>query len=301
MHLKNFFGKIAEILRKASPEIVILVYAAVIGLNIVCEVTGDEYILNSSSSSAMLIALIVLTVFSLPSAFIRSDSKISEYDRRIIGNCFRSGSRSSLFYKSLTHLLKGNFNDALTGFQDLKEYSLSGEEKAVLDFYFGICYYRMGYPTNAGRYFEDSYNEGINHPDALLMAARNYGAAENYAQSEELYNKLLDMHVAEDIPIYPFLYNEIGRLYLRQSNAEAAEKFFNISICKGLDVPTAKGGLALCCLCAGKTEEAKYRYSKALISSIPDSDGYRHYCSEMAVAFGYSEDFFESIKLDREA
>lgn len=225
-------------------------------------------------------------------------SFLSDYDKNVIGNAFSHGSKRSDFYEALELLLSDNeYNEALDIFRDLKSKSLTDREQGVLGFYTSICYSRMGYPTNAAQCAAIAAEKDIHLPESLLMAARNYSLAASYSSAAEYYERLVP--IAEDKGIFPFIFNEIGRMYLSACKPEKSRYYFERSLEYGLDPVTSQGGLAIASLLEGKEDEACERYRLALISRIGDADGFKAYCAQICTANGYPENFFEEHLKER--
>lgn len=223
---------------------------------------------------------------------------LSDYDKSVIGNAFTHGSKRSDFYKALELLLAYNeYNEALDIFRDLKNQKLTDSEQGVLGFYTSICYSRMGYPTNAAQCAAIAVEKDIHLPESLLMAARNYSLAASYSSAAEYYERLVP--IAEDKNIFPFIFNETGRMYLSAFKPEKSRRFFEKSLEYGLDPATSQGGLAIASLLEGKEDEACERYRLALISRIGDAEGFKAYCSQICTANGYPENFFEEHLRER--
>ncbi len=221
----------------------------------------------------------------------RSDF-VSDYDRSVIGDAFSYGEKKTIFYSALENLRGGELNDALDDFRELRSRALSDKEQGVLGFYTAVCYNHMGYPTNAGHCAAEAVENDVNLPDSLLMAARNFMLAGSTGTAVEYYERLLP--VAEEKMVFPFIYNEMGKLYITAEKPDKARRSFEKAISEGLDPTTAQGGMALVCLMEGNTDEACEWYRLAMISRISDIDGYKDYCGQICTAHGYPADFLET-------
>ena len=223
---------------------------------------------------------------------------LSDYDKDVIGTAFMYGEKKRMFYSALELLLaENNYNDALDIFRDLKGKSLTDSEQGVLGFYTSICYSRMGYSTNAAHCAVIAAEKEIHLPESLLMAARNFSLSASYGSAAEYYEKLVP--IAESKGIFPFIYNEIGRMFLSANLPEKSRYYFEKSIEYGLDPITSQGGLALASLLEGKEDEACERYRLALIARIGDMEGFKSYCAQICTAGGYPENFFEEHLRER--
>lgn len=219
------------------------------------------------------------------SAYDWKKNTVRKYDSGIIGSCFGGIDRASLkFRKGMRFLFSGSFNASLNCFQETAEFRLTERETAVLDFYTGMCYRNMGYPTNSAQYFVKSIAEGINHPDAYLNAARGYSRAECINEAKELYDKLfeLDYHKI----YYDFLYTDMGMMYVRTQHPDEAIGYFNQGIEAGMDVQSAYGGLALAYLLKKDAEKSCEYYRKAVLSNLPDRESFIAYFRDSADACG---------------
>lgn len=217
---------------------------------------------------------------------------VSDYDRQVIGNAFSAGSKRARFFTAFELFRNDETDDALDIFRELSSKELSQREKGVLAFYTAICYNRLGYSTNAAHQAVTAADCDVQTPESLLMAARSFNLSASYSSAAEIYERLLP--IAEERGIFPFLYNEMGRMYISANDPESSRKAFNKAVEFGLDPVTAQGGLALADLLEGKTEEACERYRLALIARINDTEGYKSYCADICTANGYAPDFFET-------
>ena len=216
---------------------------------------------------------------------------VTDYDRHVIGKAFLTGNKRYMFYSALCELHKGDINDALDTFRELKNQGLTETEQGVLGFFTAVCYNRMGYPTNAGHCAAIAVDKDICRTEALLMAARSFSMAGSFSESAEYYERLVP--IAESEGMFPFIYNEMGRMYLTANKPANSRIYFEKAVEYGLDPITAQGGLALVNLLEGKEDEACEMYRLALIARIGDADGYKEYCAQICTANGYPENFFE--------
>ncbi len=286
------FAKIKKTFRNISPYISLGMLMASC-----CAVVFGVYYGSAGAVFGGLVAICGGALSVIPSIVmgkidgLLSDPGLSDYDLEIIGNGFTSGKKRSMLRIAVGLLHEGNADDALSILREIKEEQLTEREEGVCSFYIAVCCNRQGYPTNAGHAAADAAEKGVMLPDSLLMAARSFFSADSIAMAEEYYERLLP--IAEEEHIFPFIYNEMGRMYLMRNKPDKSGFYFNKAVENGLDPITAQGGLALVDLLEGREEEACERYRLALIANISDADNYRDYCAQVCVANGYPENFFE--------
>ncbi len=223
---------------------------------------------------------------------------LTDYDKKIIGKAFSRGNKKFLFYEALELLISDNeFSSALDILTDLKDRKLTDSEQGVLGFYTSICYSRMGYTTNAAQCAAIAAEKEVQLPESLLMAARNYSLSANYSLAGEYYERLVP--IAENNRIFPFIFNEVGKMYISANKPEKSRKYFEKSIEYGLDPIISQGGLAIASMLEGKEDEACERYRLALIANISDSEEFKIYCAQICTANGYPENYFEEHLKER--
>lgn len=289
---KSFLSRFWGVLEKSAPAglltvwlISVFLIAAGFSDNNTDFITAGAVIILSSA----LVQIIVVISKLIPG--IKSDF-VSDYDREVIGKAFASGEKKRLFYQGFELFRNDENEDALEYFRELcNKDSLTDREQGVLAFYTAICYNRLGFSTNAAHQAVTAADKGIQVAESLLMAARSFNMSASYSSAAEVYERLLP--IAEQRGIFPFLYNEIGKMYLSANDPVHSREAFDKAVEYGLDPVTAHGGLALVSLLEGKEDEACERYRLALIARINDTEGYRDYCAQICTANGYPENFFE--------
>lgn len=264
---------------------------------IIAGCVSDEKVYYSCGFITIAGALFVQLCSGIYSAVAGHLPQIPEYDMEIIGNGFISGRKKALFRSGFGKMHEGDFDEALEDFCELKCEKLTKREEGALGFYMAVCYSRMGYPTNAGHCAATAVDNNVHIYESMLLAARSFALAGNTSEAADYYEKLLPY--AEEKKMYPFIYNEMGKMYLSANDPENSRKYFSQAADKGLDPITAQGGLALVSLLEGKETEACERYRLALIARISDTDGFKEYCAQICVANGYPEDFFEAHLRER--
>ncbi|MGN1101536.1 MAG: tetratricopeptide repeat protein [Huintestinicola sp.] len=288
---KSFRSRLWGIFEKSAPAGLL----AVLLLSLLIMVSGisdnnAEYITAGAVIilAAAIVQLIVVISKLIPG--IKSDF-VSDYDREVIGRAFSSGEKKRLFYEGFELFRNDEIEDALEYFRELCSKDLTDREKGVLAFYTAICYNRLGFSTNAAHQAVIAADNDVQTAESLLMAARSFNMSASYSSAAEIYERLLP--IAEERGIFPFLYNEMGKMYLSANDPINSRKAFDKAVEYGLDPVTAHGGLALVSLLEGKEDEACERYRLALIARINDTEGYKDYCAQICTANGYPENFFE--------
>ena len=290
--LKNSFWQgLRRSFEKASPAGLLTAFAVSVMLISAGAAENDVSLISAGAvliltGAAVMLLSTVTVILHGPAEDITSD-----YDREVIGRAFGFGAKRRLFYKAFEHFRNEENEDALDDFRDLLQKDLTDKEKGVLAFYTAICYNRMGFSTNAAHQAVIAADNGVQTAESLLMAARSFNMSASYGSAAEIYERLLP--IAEERGIFPFLFNEMGKLYLSANEPEKSRTYFEKAVEYGLDPVTAQGGLALVSLLEGKEDEACERYRLALIARINDTDGYRDYCAQICTANGYPENFFE--------
>lgn len=291
---KSFISRFRHFFEKSAPAGLIAVWLLAFMFIIRGVFDGDtEHITTGTIMLAAAFSAIVqiVVIISMLIPGIKSDF-VSDYDREIIGKAFASGKKKRLFFEGFELFRNDENEDALESFRELcNKDSLTDREKGVLAFYTAICYNRLGFSTNAAHQAVIAADNDVQTAESLLMAARSFNMSASYSSAAEVYERLLP--IAEERGIFPFLYNEMGKMYLSANDPVHSREAFDKAVEYGLDPVTAHGGLALVSLLEGKEDEACERYRLALIARISDTDGYRDYCAQICTANGYPENFFE--------
>ena len=288
---KSFWSRLWGIFEKSAPAGLL----AVLLLSLLIMVSGisDNNIEYITAGAVIILAAAIVQLIVVISRLIpgiKSDF-VSDYDREVIGRAFSSGEKKRLFYEGFELFRNDESEDALEYFRELCSKDLTDREKGVLAFYTAICYNRLGFSTNAAHQAVIAADNDVQTAESLLMAARSFNMSASYSSAAEIYERLLP--IAEERGIFPFLYNEMGKMYLSANDPVHSRKAFNKAVEYGLDPVTAHGGLALVSLLEGKEDEACERYRLALIARINDTEGYKDYCAQICTANGYPENFFE--------
>lgn len=288
---RSFLSRFWDVFKKSAPKAHLLVLLLAV-LLIAAGTFEDtaEFVITGVVIICLSAAVQIPEVLSM---FIPGSSSefVSDYDREVIGKAFASGEKKRLFYQGFELFRNDENEDALEYFRELCNKNLTDREQGVLAFYTAICYNRLGFSTNAAHQAVTAADKGVSTAESLLMAARSFNMSASYSSAAEIYERLLP--IAEERGIFPFLYNEMGKMYLSANDPMHSREAFDKAVEYGLDPVTAHGGLALVSLLEGKEDEACERYRLALIARINDTEGYKDYCAQICAANGYPENFFE--------
>ena len=288
---KTFLSRLWGVLEKSAPAGLLAVW--LLSALLMASGFSDNNADHITTGAVMILTSVIVQVIIAILKFfpgINSDF-VSDYDREVIGKAFASGEKKRLFYQGFELFRNDENEDALEYFRELCSKNLTDREQGVLAFYTAICYNRLGFSTNAAHQAVIAADKGIQTAESLLMAARSFNMSASYSSAAEVYERLLP--IAEERGIFPFLYNEMGKMYLSANDPVHSREAFEKAAQYGLDPVTAHGGLALVSLLEGKEDEACERYRLALIARINDTEGYKDYCAQICAANGYPENFFE--------
>lgn len=278
----------------AAAQAVLIPYLLGIAFIIYSVIVGNDTYMNCGVISIVCAAAVQMGLFIVRSGH---GTEISDYDRSIIGSGFSYGEKKSLFLSGYEKMHEGRFDEASEDFCELKKEKLTDSEQGALGFYMAVCYSRMGYPTNAGHCACTAVEKKVHINESLLLAARSFSQAGSLTDAAECYEQLLP--IAEQKMLYPFIYNEMGKMYLSSNMPQKSRECFQKALEKGLDPITAQGGLALTDLLEGRVDDACERYRLALISRITDTEGFVEYSRQICTANGYPADFFETRLRDK--
>lgn len=288
---KSFLSRFWGVFEKSAPAGLLAVL--LLSILLIASGAAENNIDHITAGAAIILVSAIVQVIAAISRLIpgiKSDF-VSDYDREVIGKAFASGEKKRLFYQGFELFRNDENEDALEYFRELCSKNLTDREQGVLAFYTAICYNRLGFSTNAAHQAVMAADKGVQTAESLLMAARSFNMSASYSSAAEVYERLLP--IAEERGIFPFLYNEMGKMYLSANDPVNSRKAFDKAVEYGLDPVTAHGGLALVSLLEGKEDEACERYRLALIARINDTEGYKDYCAQICAANGYPENFFE--------
>ncbi|MDR0974146.1 MAG: hypothetical protein LBL80_00405 [Ruminococcus sp.] len=213
-------------------------------------------------------------------------SEQPSYDKRIIKDSFQGGGKCSrIFSRAYKLFSESDFAEALTMFNELKEYNLKGRESAVLSFYIGRCYQFMGYSTNASQKFRESIENGIGVDEVYTLCGREMVSCGNFSGAEDIYNELLEKGSDSD-----YIYTDMGMLYIKANEPEKALEAFSTSIKHHMNYAFAMGGCALAYVLKKDAVNAKFFFGQAVLNNIDDIDGFTDYYLSVAETQGISED-----------
>lgn len=271
---------------KTAPRVLGFVYFIAV-LIIFGGIAAGRYAYAAVSASVLLVSMVYQLLSTAAGTFL------PPYDMEIIRKSFPLtplGAGGKLM-DAVSCIHRGEDSEALELLGSIKEGQLDVPQQASVSFYQSICYNRMGYPTNAGRCAAEAADNGICLPESMLMAARNFYMAGSLGEAREYYEKLLPM--SEEKMVFPFVFNELGRVYISSQMGEEAQKAFERSLEIGFAPTVSEGGMALACLLQKKHDEACEWYRLALMSHIEDDDGFKEFAAQVCRAAGLPEDFLD--------
>lgn len=290
-HLAKLLDGLREAYNKSAPGVLTVFYGLALFIILYGAFSGEREVGMAAGGCLAVLAVIqLLTAAGLLCPLSRYFIGMPSYDTELIKKYFPFYQWNRV-YDAVSMIHHGEDSEALELLGELKD-SAGGElSVAAVGFYQAICYNRMGYPTNAGRCAAEAADKGICLPESMLMAARNFYMAGSLSQAREYYEKLLPL--SDENRVYPFVYNELGRVYLSSDMGEEAEKAFGKSLEIGFSPTVAEGGLALACLLQKRFDEAGDWYRLALMSRIEDDDGFKEFAAQVCRACGLEEDFLD--------
>lgn len=285
--LSELINALVERFNKSAPGVLRLIYVTAACLFITALFTGERG--AAMAIGGAVLTAVLMQIMTAVDPF--SAKSLPAYDVQIIQKNFpfTMWGRLSAAVALIHH---GEDGEALDMLGDIKEFDLSDTQKAVAGFYQAVCYSRMGYPTNAGRCAAEAADKGVCCPEAMLMAARNFSSAGNLIQAEEYYEMLAPL--SEERRVYPFIYNEMGKVYLSAQKGDKAEQAFTRALEIGFCSANARGGMALACLMQSRYDEAADWYRLALLSKIEDDDGFKEFAGQICRALGLAEDYLDT-------
>ena len=199
-------------------------------------------------------------------------------DADLIGNAFGGfRKQDKLFASGLDLYAKERARSALDLFLEVREFDLTDQELGVLSFYIGRCYQMLRCPSNAIGYYETARKKGFSEHYAKLFEARSYAEGGDYSRSFQLFNELLENDPPED---FYFLYTDIGFLFIRQKQPDAAAEWFERSIEKKQNYAFALSGMAIASLQKGDFVAAQDYHYKALVNHLDEPAVFRKYYEE---------------------
>ncbi len=296
---RSIFSAIKDTFVKISPYMVVCsllfaVFCLFFGLN---DGSGEFFYAGLFVICVIAASFAVSGIVFILTGSGRREEIVSDYDRKIIGNCFRMGAKAEVYSSALRLLKDGEFSEALEGFSQLKDKNLNSAEIGVLNFYLSICYGHMGYSTNAAHCAAKAAAAEIGLPDSHIMAARNFVNSGSYSEAEGHYEKLID--IADNSMDYPYIYIEAGRMYIMAQKPDKAKECFEKSTAIGFNTADAHGGMALVSLLENKADEACEWYRLALLCRVSDAEGYKKYCGQVCTCLGYPENYLETRLIEK--
>ena len=241
----------------------------------VSKTTGD---ISIQDAAEYLVAVLIsswLIVF-ISEAGKYSFNAFHRFDEDIIGNAFTGLDKNSvMFEKGVEALHELYIHHALDIFTDINSSGrhFSKHEEAVLSFYRGRCYNLLGIFPNAVICYDNAAECGLDIPALPLFTAR---CCIETGDTERALSILMEM-LDSSSPNSTGVRAEIGKLYLRLGNGEAALKWFNDSIEHGQCYADSLGGIALANIILHNNEKAEEFKRAALLNHITNPKGFIEY------------------------
>lgn len=274
--MKSFFRLLYRAIKNASFPILVFLFG---GILLVVSFSDNNVVRNTYAFIVFTAIIWLLTVLFLAMnnlLFAPSASSVFE-------NCFTGIKKSSrVFKKALKSLTSESYNAALQAFQQLMDMKITDKEKSVLYYFTARCYHKMGYPSNAVKYYDLAIENNFGSTDAYYNAARCCTANGMYAEAEDYYTRL---HKAD--PDADYYYTELGMLEIKKENAEKALQYFVYSIKNKYNYAIALGGAAVACLLLHRFDESRAYYCSAIVNDISDIDSFTTYYKSIAELVGY--------------
>ena len=214
----------------------------------------------------------MLTVHIITVAFVflfKINENFHKYDPELIGDNFIGFNRKCrMFKKNIELLFSHRVNYALNGFKNMEEEfeeNMDTGEKSVLNFYIARCYDLMGFYPNAAKYYKSSKNFGFRNKVIDFLSARCAGSMGDIENALSLYN---DVMYDRSTPVYQYVRTDIGKMYIKQDDAENALKWYQEAMDRHENYADAVAGAAIANLMLHNFDEAEKLYRKALLNRI---------------------------------
>ena len=214
----------------------------------------------------------MLTVHIITVAFVflfKINENFHKYDPELIGDNFIGFNRKCrMFKKNIELLFSHRVSYALNGFKNMEEEfeeNMDTGEKSVLNFYIARCYDLMGFYPNAAKYYESSKNFGFRNKVIDFLSARCAGSMGDIENALSLYN---DVMYDQSTPVYQYVRTDIGKMYIKQDDAENALKWYQEAMDRHENYADAVAGAAIANLMLHNFDEAEKLYRKALLNRI---------------------------------
>lgn len=243
-------------------------------------------IIGNEEFTAVISVLLALNIISVTAVLLLYiGRKPHKYDSEIVGMNFTGiAKRNRIFEKSLAALLNGKPNYGLAGFKKIEESyfdRLTDSEKALLFFYIARSYDEMCFFPNAIRYYEKAKDAGFTHEIINLMYARCLGGNGDTRYALAEYEKILN---TPESMYAPYVRTDIGRMYLKQNDAQSALKWYNEAIEKHENYAVALGEAAIAHTMLHCFDKGEELHRAALLNNIPDVKGYTAYYKKIQAA-----------------
>ena len=225
---------------------------------------------NGEKDLTPVIAMLTVHIITVTFVFLfKINENFHKYDPELIGDNFIGFNRKCrMFKKNIELLFSHRVNYALNGFKNMEEEfeeNMDTGEKSVLNFYIARCYDLMGFYPNAAKYYESSKNFGFRNKVIDFLSARCAGSMGDIENALSLYN---DVMYDSSTPVYQYVRTDIGKMYIKQDDAENALKWYQEAMDRHENYADAVAGAAIANLMLHNFDEAEKLYRKALLNRI---------------------------------
>ena len=281
--MKKLKAILSKLIRDFSNAVI---HGTVLSVILYYFIAGVIILTGGSEVTAAVSALLMLNIISIIAvSLLYISRKPHKYDSELVGTNFTGlAKRNRIFEKSLEALLNNKPNYGLAGFKKIEQEHfdrLNDSEKALLFFYIARCYEEMIFFPNAIRYYEKAKDAGFSHEIVNLMYARCLGSNGDIRYAVMEYEKILN---TADSMYAPYVRTDIGRMYLKQNDAEAALKWYNEAIERHENYAVALGEAAIAHTMLHHFEKGEELYRAALLNNIHDAKGYTAYYKKIQAA-----------------
>ena len=210
--------------------------------------------------------------------FTARNKSFHRHDAQIIGSSFIGYSKKCRVFAEAMELFAARRYDlAVDVFMYIDENmseKLDGGEKAVLCFYIGRCYHLMNYATNAWKYYNLSAESGFRRKVLRLLMARCAGEMGDLNNALKIYNDILAD--ANDI-YHVYVRTDLGRMYLKNNDAENALVWFSEAIDKHENYALALAGAALSNILLRRFDKGEELKKLAIVNGVPAPQEFESY------------------------
>ena len=247
--------------------------------------SAEDYKRYGSPAVFMFLVNIIAVTICLIIILFWVKMPVRRYDSEIIGtNFFGITKKCRIFNRSVKIMFQNRYNAALSGFKSLEDgYSekLSEDEKQLVYFYIARCYDEMTFYPNAVIYYEKASKPSFLHDVAELLYARCLGSNGDTRQALNVYDRILE----NPANIYSqYVRTDIGRMYLRQNDAQQALDWYNDAINRRENYATALGEAAIAYTMLHQFDKGEEMYRAAVINHINGYEGFTAYYKKVQAA-----------------